>query len=307
MQKIRLRHKSGVCGPLTVDQIASTDLFFCISESTSNDLQWLFNIPKEKSITALLGNNVNTEIAAKARNLIGDQDVEPYFLVLGTIEPRKNIALIFSWLSKNPALLKKYKFVFAGRHGWGPTFADIAQKCELSDFVKSGRLIHFGYVDEALKATLLVGAQAIFYPSIFEGFGLPVLEAMELGVPVLASCSTSIPEVLGDHGYYFDPYSIDSLDRAFSSYLFDQCANKLNSVIDNAKARASEFTYDKTYAVICDALRTNFLNSETSQLIQPESLTMANNNSENLQQSTLTVRHPPKIKKKKNNRHISIR
>ena len=113
MQKIRLRHKSGVCGPLTVDQIASTDLFFCISESTSNDLQWLFNIPKEKSITALLGNNVNTEIAAKARNLIGDQDVEPYFLVLGTIEPRKNIALIFSWLSKNPALLKKYKFVLS--------------------------------------------------------------------------------------------------------------------------------------------------------------------------------------------------
>ncbi|MFC7206848.1 glycosyltransferase family 4 protein [Comamonas endophytica] len=209
------------------EQISSTDLFFCISESTASDLRWLFNVPKEKTVVALLGNNVNTDIASKARELIGDREIEPYLLILGTIEPRKNIALIFEWLKKNPNLLKKYRFVFAGRQGWGPAFADYAEKTGLSSEIDSGRIVHLGYVDESLKATLIVGAQAIFYPSIFEGFGLPVLEAMELGVPVIASCSTSIPEVLGDTGYYFDPYSVESLDVAFSKFLFDQCTGQL--------------------------------------------------------------------------------
>jgi glycosyltransferase involved in cell wall biosynthesis len=244
-----------------VEQISSTDLFFCISESTASDLQWLFNVPKEKTVVALLGNNVNTEIAFKARDLIGEREVEPYLLILGTIEPRKNIALIFAWLNKNPTLLKKFRFVFAGRQGWGPSFADYAEKNGLSDEIISGRIVHLGYIDEALKATLIVGAQAIFYPSIFEGFGLPVLEAMELGVPVIASCSTSIPEVLGETGYYFDPYSVESLDKAFSAFLFDQYTGRVETLRKKAKERASEFSYDRTYSVICNSLRSNFLNN----------------------------------------------
>ncbi|WP_080990167.1 glycosyltransferase family 4 protein [Comamonas testosteroni] len=247
-----------------VEQISTTDLFFCISESTASDLRWLFNVPNEKTVVALLGNNVNSDMANKARGRIGDREIEPYFLMLGTIEPRKNIALVFEWLKKNPSLLKKFRFVFAGRQGWGPSFIDYAKKNGLLEYVESGRIIHLGYIDEALKATLIVGAQAIFYPSIFEGFGLPVLEAMELGVPVIASCSTSIPEVLGDTGYYFDPYSVDSLDRAFSKFLFDQYTERLNFIREMAKKRASEFSYDRTYAVICDSLRSNFLCSEES-------------------------------------------
>jgi len=252
-----------------VEQIASTDLFFCISESTASDLQWLFNVPQEKTVVALLGNNVNTEMAQRARERIGDREVEPYFLMLGTIEPRKNIALMFEWLKKNSNLLKKFRFIFAGRQGWGPAFADYSEKNGLSSAVESGRIVHLGYVDEALKATLIVGAQAIFYPSIFEGFGLPVLEAMELGVPVIASCSTSIPEVLGDTGYYFDPYSVESLDRAFSTFLFDQCTGRVDVLRRKAKERASEFSYDRTYSVICNSLRSNFLNNEVSLLDNP--------------------------------------
>lgn len=243
-----------------VEQIASTDLFFTISESTANDLQWLFGVPKEKVVVALLGHNVDTGMALKAREQIGNREIEPYFLMLGTIEPRKNIALMFEWLSKNPSLLKHYKFIFAGRQGWGPSFADYVEKYDLSNAVESGRILHLGYVDEALKATLLVGALAIFYPSIFEGFGLPVLEAMELGVPVIASCSTSIPEVLGNTGYYFDPYSIESLEKAFSEFLFDQHTEHLPALINMAKERAAEFNYNRTYSVICNSLRTNFLN-----------------------------------------------
>jgi glycosyltransferase involved in cell wall biosynthesis len=241
------------------EQVASTDLFFCISESTASDLQWLFDVPKEKIVVAPLGNNVNTEIAHKARGFIGDREVEPYFLMLGTIEPRKNIALIFAWLKKNQNLLKRFRFVFAGRHGWGPSFADYVKESGLSEEVESGRIVYLGYINEALKATLIVGAQAIFYPSIFEGFGLPVLEAMALGTPVIASCSTSIPEVLGDTGYYFDPYSVESLDRAFSAFLFDQYTGRVEILRKKTKERAYEFSYDRTYSVIRSSLCSNFL------------------------------------------------
>jgi glycosyltransferase involved in cell wall biosynthesis len=255
-----------------IDQIASSDLFFCISESTASDLRWLFNVPKAKSVVALLGHNVDEKLACHARDKIFDSEVEPYFLMLGTIEPRKNIALIFEWLNKNPGILKKFRFVFVGRNGWGPTFLDYVEKYDLASSVESGRIVHLGYVDEALKATLIVGARAIFYPSIFEGFGLPVLEAMALGVPVIASCSTSIPEVLGDAGYYFDPYSVDSLDKAFSSFLFDECGDRLNLLRKKAKERASEFSYDRTYSVICNSLRENFLENDDRDIQDFEAL-----------------------------------
>lgn len=242
-----------------LEQIASTDLFFCISESTANDLRWLFNAPKDKTVVALLGNNVDTRLAERARQEIRGRKIEPYFLMLGTIEPRKNIGIIFEWLSQNPSILSKFRFVFAGRQGWGPSFSEYVDKYNLSGAVASNRIVHLGYVDEALKATLIVGATAIFYPSIFEGFGLPVLEAMELETPVIASCSTSIPEVLGDTGYYFDPYSIESLDKAIAAFFLDQKTDRLRTLLSKAKARASEFSYDKTYSTIINSLVSNFL------------------------------------------------
>lgn len=242
-----------------VEQIETTDLFFCISESTANDLNWLFNVKREEIVVSLLGSNVNADFACQARNLIGAKKIEPYFLVLGTIEPRKNVALIFSWLRKNKKILSQYRFVFAGRDGWGPSFNEYIESNDLTDEVQSGRILHLGYINESLKATLIVGAQAILYPSIFEGFGLPVLEAMELGVPVIASCSTSIPEVLGETGYYFDPYSIESLNQAMSSFILDQLTGNVDAICRKAKERAAEFSYDKTYSVICRSLKDHFI------------------------------------------------
>lgn len=241
------------------EQVSSTELFFCISESTAKDLRWIFNVPKDKVVVSLLGNNVDTSIADKARALIGNRKIEPYFLILGTIEPRKNIGIILAWLSENKKILEKYRFVFAGRQGWGKSFDDYIVEYELSDEFNIGRIVHYGYVDEAQKATLLVGAKAVFYPSLFEGFGLPVLEAMELGVPVIASCSTSIPEVLGDTGYYFDPYSLSSFEKAFAEFIKDDLTGKLDVICVAAKIRAGTFSYDKTYRTIYQALIKHFV------------------------------------------------
>lgn len=244
------------------DQISSTALFFCISESTAKDLKWIFNVPKEKVIVTLLGNNVDTSKADRARVLIENRNIEPYFLILGTIEPRKNIGIILAWLSKNRKIMEMYRFIFAGRQGWGKQFEDYIAEYELSKEVNAGRIVHYGYVDESQKAILLIGAKALFYPSLFEGFGLPVLEAMEIGVPVLASCSTSIPEVLGDAGYYFDPYSIKSFDKAIFEFIKDDMNGRASHICDEAKKRAGTFSYDKTYITIYEALVNHFLLAE---------------------------------------------
>lgn len=241
------------------EQINSTDLFFCISESTAKDLKWIFSVPENKVVVSLLGNNVDTSMADKARYLIANREIEPYFLTLGTIEPRKNIGIILAWLSENKKILEKYRFVFAGKQGWGKSFDNYIVEYELSDEFNTGRIVHYGYVDEAQKATLLVGSKAVFYPSLFEGFGLPVLEAMELGVPVIASCSTSIPEVLGDTGYYFDPYSLSSFEKVFAEFIKDDLTGNLDVICAAAKRRAGTFSYDKTYSIIHEALVNHFL------------------------------------------------
>jgi glycosyltransferase involved in cell wall biosynthesis len=232
------------------EQIKTTDVFFAISESTKKDLVWLYNIQEKNCHVALLGGNHDQKHAIAAKNKIGSCSVEPFFLVLGTIEPRKNIGIVLAWLSKNQSILQNFKVVFAGRQGWGKPFNEYISEYNLTSYYKSERIVHLGYVDERLKATLLVSAKALIFPSFFEGFGLPVLEAMSLGVAVIASCSTSIPEVLGECGYYFDPYSIESLGRAIEDFISDSKNNKLDPIRNTAKTRSTTFSYDQTYHTI---------------------------------------------------------
>lgn len=240
------------------EQISSSELHFTVSQATKNDLCRLYNVPKEKVLVSYLGSTVDTSVVKRARDIIATSEVEPYFLTLGTIEPRKNIDIVLSWIAQNPTVLQHFRFVFAGREGWGASFADYIEKYALHDAIDSGRIVHLGYVDESSKAMLLVGAQATIYASVFEGFGLPVLEAMALEVPVIASCSTSIPEVLGDTGYYFDPYSIKSFDEAIESFIFDSRMGYLKGIVRKAKERADTFSFYKTYAVIYGAMKSHF-------------------------------------------------
>lgn len=236
------------------EQINTTDVFFAISESTKNDLVWLYNIDEKNCHVALLGGNHDQKYADAAKNKIGSCAVEPFFLVLGTIEPRKNIGIVMAWLANNPTILQNFKVVFAGRQGWGKPFHEYISDYNLTAYYESERIVHLGYVDEKLKATLLVSAKALIFPSFFEGFGLPILEAMSLGVPVIASCSTSIPEVLGECGYYFDPYSVNSLEKAVENFIFDSDNDNLNFMKTAAKLRSKKFSYDITYETIVNKM-----------------------------------------------------
>lgn len=236
-------------------QIALSDHMFCISEATARDLCWVFDVPRNKVTVCLLGHSVDKIAQKAAFDLIGDKNVEPFLLMLGTIEPRKNISLVLNWISINKDVLDTHRVVFAGRQGWGPNLQSQIKRWGLEGAARSGRIVYMDYISEAQKNALLAGAAALLYPSLFEGFGLPVLEAMGFGLPVLSTVSTSLPEVLGDAGYYFDPYSIASLDDAFRKYSIDMGNGQLQRVISDARARAKTFDYDKTYKLVHDRFK----------------------------------------------------
>ena len=236
------------------EQIACSDVLFCISQSTARDVAWVYGVGEERIKVALLGNNVDLAWPQRMRELIADRPVEPFLLVLGSVEPRKNVSMVLEWLSLHPEVLDEMRVVFAGRQAWGESFASMVERKSLSSTLASGRIVFTGYVDDRLRAALLTGATALLYPSMFEGFGLPLLEAMAIGTPVLSSVSTSMPEVLGDCGYYFDPYSIPSLNAAFRQLQSDRASGVVEAMTESARLRAADFSYDKTYSVILDGL-----------------------------------------------------
>ena len=147
----------------------------------------------------------------------------PYILTLGSRDPRKNTArLIESW-SRLPANVKKNRrLVIVGREIH--SFSD--EGCgKIPDDARFA-----GYIDDNDLPALYSGADAFVFPSLYEGFGLPPLEAMACGCPVIVSKTASLPEVCGDAAYYIDPYSIESITEGMRKVLTDdtlsQCLHR---------------------------------------------------------------------------------
>lgn len=245
-------HANGI-----IDQINSCDILFCISDSTAIDVENIFEVKREKIHVIPLGSNINLQQVQATRKFIETSilGVEPYILILGTIEPRKNISLILNWIKQYPQITNSYRFIFAGRHGWGPSFEDLINSAGLFNEYNSRKISWYGFVDENSKAILLSGASCLIFSSLFEGFGLPVLEAMSAGVIVLSSSSTSMPEILGDCGYYFNPESIKSLQDAFLQFTIDKLEPGVHeTLIKKALQRTANFSYDKAYEIIISSL-----------------------------------------------------
>lgn len=133
---------------------------------------------------------------------------ERYVLFAGTSDPRKNIQAIFKAMAQLPASIK---LVCAGWVGWGQGMEKSPQAASLKD-----RIIFTGYVSDADLALLYAGARVFVYPSFYEGFGLPVLEAMACGCPVVCANTASLPEVAGNASIYCDPHDAACLANAIA-------------------------------------------------------------------------------------------
>jgi glycosyltransferase involved in cell wall biosynthesis len=180
----------------------------------------------------------------------------PYFLFVGTLEPRKNLAGLIEAYSRLPEELKNCALLaIVGGKGWGGVdVAAVAEKFDVQD-----RIWVLGYVSDEQLATLYEHAMFLAMPSFYEGFGLPLLEAMSRGTPVLTSNFASMPEVAGDAGLLVDPHDIDSITRALRTFLGDETFVRnlgLRAII-NAQRFSWELTAQQTLHVIEDAVQSH--------------------------------------------------
>jgi glycosyltransferase involved in cell wall biosynthesis len=201
-----------------------------------------FGISPAKVTTTLLG--VSPDFAprtgAECAAALREYDLEPgkYLLTVGTIEPRKNLQTTLSAFSRLPAELRRqYPLVIAGMPGWGESpmgdaFAALRDKGEI-------RLV--GYVPQHVLPLLYAGACAFAYPSLYEGFGLPPLEAMASGVPVIVSDRSSLPEVVGDAGVKLSPDDVEGMTEHLQRFIED--ADARNAAIAAGLVQAAKFTW----------------------------------------------------------------
>jgi glycosyltransferase involved in cell wall biosynthesis len=166
-----------------------------------------------------------------------------YILALGSIQPRKNLVRLinaYSSLWKQRQNLAMPQLVIAGKPGW--LEGETMRAAELSDAAHDIRFI--GYVGELDLPALFSGALCFAYPSYFEGFGLPVLEAMQCGTPVMAGNRTSLPEVAGDAALLFDPLDETAIADALRELI--ENADRRTALRVKGIERAKEFSWQQT-------------------------------------------------------------
>lgn len=158
----------------------------------------------------------------------------PYFLFVGTLEPRKNLQrLLEAYALLDAEIRSRTRLVIAGGKGWGGVdLAGLVKELDLN-----GQVIITGYVDDVQLSTLYAYARFLAMPSLYEGFGLPLVEAMSFGVPVLTSDRSSLPEVAGKAGTLVDPFDVHSIAEGLFSLLNDDAYRDhlASQAISNAK------------------------------------------------------------------------
>jgi len=175
---------------------------------------------------------------------------KPYLLFVGTREPRKNLNLVLKAFARlRAAGLFRHKLVLVGRVGWlKSSLAEAVSYLNLEQEV-----IETGYVPDGDLPTLYRVADLFVFPSLYEGFGLPVIEAMACGTPVIASDIPVLREVAGDAAMFIDPRSVDDLSNAILSIVGD--VSMRAGLIDRGRARAQEFTVRATSLATMDIYR----------------------------------------------------
>ncbi len=222
------------------------DWLVCPSASVRDELVEHLGVPPARVILAPLAADArfhpeaDAGVRARARARYGLPDA-PYLLSVATIEPRKNLAHLIECFSRVVAETPGFDLhlVLVGREGWKTERMRAAHAASAAR-----RRIHFaGYVADEDLSAIYSGARAFAYMSLYEGFGLPVLEAMQCGTPVLASDRSSLPEVVGDAGVLIDPTDADALCQAIVALVGDttgRAARRLRGL-----ARAAEFSWSR--------------------------------------------------------------
>lgn len=235
--------------------VSKADHIVTVSEFTRRDVQQFFDIPDDRitntwqsvSMNAAVSAASDEEVARDIDNRYG-LDFKEYFLFLGAVEPKKNISRLVEAYAASGSTRP---LVLVGGLGWQyeqdlETLKDerlLSWHFDGSHIRPERRVQRLPYVPLASLFSLIRGARAVLFPSLYEGFGLPILEAMLLGTPVVTSTTSSLPEVAGDAAMLVDPYKIEQIRDAIRT--IDADADLRAELVNRGRQRAAFFAPER--------------------------------------------------------------
>jgi glycosyltransferase involved in cell wall biosynthesis len=228
--------------------LASSDHVVCNSSTTQRDMTTFAGPAAPPSAVVPLGHDRHRFARPAGPPAAAHQT--PYFVFLGALEDRKNVCNI---LRAVPHLAdavgpRAFRIVFVGSSPTAHRYSFLIAKTR-----RYAEIELPGYLDDERTARLLGGSAALLYPSLWEGFGIPLLEAMSARVRVITSDISSMPEVAGEHAIYCDPYDPVSIARAMQAAL-QEPPEKRQAALDAAAGYAERFTWDATAAGFAEAV-----------------------------------------------------
>jgi glycosyltransferase involved in cell wall biosynthesis len=200
---------------LTVSEHSRADIIRILGV----DQHRVTNLYQSTDIAKLIEGISPEQIAQEVEGLFGI-GMRSYYLFFGALEPKKNLARL---LEAHLMSRSRHRLVIVGAPGWGSE-RDVTLLKQLAELDTANRIKWLGYLPRQTLATAIAGARAVMFPSLYEGFGLPVLEGMSLGTPVITSNTSSLPEVAGDAALMVDPYDVRSISRAINALDDDDSA-----------------------------------------------------------------------------------
>lgn len=218
------------------------DHIITVSEFSKKQIVEILDIPEDK-VTVTYNAVRQKEYRPQPFEIVSEKYGlrQPYILALSSFSPHKNMASLI----KAFAILRKREFrdlhlVVVGHSPNGKgSLEQLVQDLEIQDAV-----IFTGYVEDDVLPTLYAHAEAFVFPSLYEGFGIPVLEAFMYGAPVACSKAAALPEIAGDAACYFNPKNVEEMANVISQIL---CSGKLRkSLVDRGKEQVAKFTWEET-------------------------------------------------------------
>jgi glycosyltransferase involved in cell wall biosynthesis len=234
--------------------VARADHIITVSEYSRQDIIRLFNVPEDRITNTYQAVTVSPRALARSDNEVADEianlfELDPgeYYLFIGALEPKKNVSRLIDAYAASGS---RRPLVVAGGAGW-QNEGDLERindsrfsnyRVTETTISKFKRVRRISYLPSDQLVTLMRGARALLFPSLFEGFGLPVLEAMSLGTPVMTSNVTSLPEIAGDAALLVDPYDMGEMAAAIRR--LDNDVDLLDSLSARGREQARAYSME---------------------------------------------------------------